>query len=257
MKYGISNLSIIPVRAEAKEQSEMITQILFGETFKITSTRKNWCHIIIDNDNYEGWIDKKLCNQISEEFYLKHLNNKPIILSDMLSAVHEEKSKYPHFICAGSELPFFNETDNSFLLADKKYFLLNDTFDNKQTSIKETAYIFLNSPYLWGGKTNFGIDCSGFTQTVFKINGIKIPRDASQQVELGKTLNFMNEAKLGDLAFFDNDEGNIVHVGIILNQNKIIHASGKVRIDTIDFNGIFNNETKSYSHKLRVIKRIL
>ncbi|RLD48271.1 MAG: glycoside hydrolase, partial [Bacteroidetes bacterium] len=193
MKFGIANLSIIPVRTEAREQSEMITQILFGETFQITSIRKKWCYIIIDNDNYEGWIDKKLCNQINEDLYLKHKNHSSIILSDMLSAVHKEKSKNPHFICAGSELPFFDKADNSFLLGDKKYFLLNDNNENNSVSIKETAYQFLNSPYLWGGKTNFGIDCSGFTQIVFKINGIKLPRDASQQVEIGETLNFMNE----------------------------------------------------------------
>jgi len=256
MKFGIANLSIIPVRAEAKEQSEMVSQLLFGETFQIISTRKNWCHIIIDNDNYEGWIDKKLCNQISEELYLKHKNHSAIILSDMFSVAYIENIKHPYFICAGSELPFFDKSNKSFLLGGVKYFLLDENNINA-VSIKNTAYQFLNSPYLWGGKTNFGIDCSGFVQIVYKINGIKLPRDASQQVELGKTLNFMNEAKLGDLAFFDNDEGKIVHVGIILNENKIIHASGKVRIDTIDFNGIFNSETKTYSHKLRVIKRIL
>ncbi len=257
MKFGIANLSIIPVRKEPKEQSEMTTQILFGETFKITKKLKNWCYIVIDNDNYEGWIDKKLCNQISEETYVKHTKDNPVIVPDMISAVHQEDSKLPNFICAGSELPFFNKTDKSFLLGNKKYFLLNDLEHNKKLTIKEIAYQFLNSPYLWGGKTNFGIDCSGFTQTVFKINGKKIPRDASQQVKQGSTLNFMTEAKLGDLAFFDNDDGNIIHVGIILNNKKIIHASGKVRIDNIDFNGIFNNDTKTYTHKLRVIKRVI
>jgi cell wall-associated NlpC family hydrolase len=117
--------------------------------------------------------------------------------------------------------------------------------------------LFLNAPYLWGGKTPFGIDCSGFTQTVYKLNGIKLLRDAYQQAEQGETLSFVEEAEAGDLAFFDNEEGRIVHVGIVLDNNKIIHASGKVRIDGFDHHGIFNNEKRDYSHKLRLLKRIV
>lgn len=257
MKYGIANLSIIPVRAEAKEQSEMTTQLLFGETFQILSIRKNWCHISIDFDNYQGWIDINLCNQISDDLYLKHIAHKAIVLNEFLSVVHSEKSKAPYFLCGGSEIPFFNESDKSFLLGDEKYFLIGDIENNKKLTIKESSYKYLNSPYLWGGKTNFGIDCSGFTQTIFKMHGINLPRDASQQINHGKTVNFINESKVGDLAFFDNEEGKIVHVGIILDENKIIHASGKVRIDNIDHQGIYNSNKKLYSHKLRVVKSIL
>jgi gamma-D-glutamyl-L-lysine dipeptidyl-peptidase len=120
----------------------------------------------------------------------------------------------------------------------------------------EAVNIFEGSPYLWGGKTPFGIDCSGFTQMIYKMNNIFLPRDAGKQVELGRTLNFLNEAKPGDLAFFDNDEGLITHVGVLLGSNKIIHASGMVRKDIIDHQGIFNVDIKRYTHKLRVIKSI-
>jgi cell wall-associated NlpC family hydrolase len=124
-------------------------------------------------------------------------------------------------------------------------------------NILSTAYLFLNAPYLWGGKSPFGIDCSGFTQITYKINGYKLPRDANQQVELGEPLSFVEEAEAGDLAFFDNEEGKIVHVGILLDNQQIIHASGCVKIDKFDHYGIFSSDTKKYSHTLRVIKRIL
>jgi len=117
--------------------------------------------------------------------------------------------------------------------------------------------MYLNAPYLWGGRSPFGIDCSGFTQVIYKLNGFKLPRDASQQATIGETLSFIEESESGDLAFFDNEEGNIIHVGIMLENNNIIHASGKVRIDKIDHQGIFNSETNTYSHRLRLIKKIL
>ena len=123
--------------------------------------------------------------------------------------------------------------------------------------IAEDALMYLNAPYLWGGKSPFGIDCSGFTQIVYKINNIVIPRDAYQQAKLGEGYSFLEEAEAGDIAFFDNDEGKIIHVGILVGKNKIIHASGKVRIDTLDHQGIFNKETNSYSHKLRIIKTLI
>jgi cell wall-associated NlpC family hydrolase len=116
---------------------------------------------------------------------------------------------------------------------------------------------FLNAPYMWGGRSPFGIDCSGFTQAVYKLKRIKLLRDASQQSTLGEPLSFLTEAEPGDLAFFDNEEGLISHVGIITDQQHIIHASGKVRIDRIDHEGIYNDEEKRYTHLLRIIKRII
>jgi cell wall-associated NlpC family hydrolase len=120
-----------------------------------------------------------------------------------------------------------------------------------------TAFMFLNAPYLWGGKTPFGVDCSGFTQMVYKLNGHKLMRDASQQSKQGEALSFIEESEPGDLAFFDNEEGNIIHVGIIMEDNYIIHASGKVRIDRLDHLGIYNAEANKHTHRLRVIKKII
>src|SRR5690606_26313776 len=105
------------------------------------------------------------------------------------------------------------------------------------------------------GRTNFGIDCSGFSQIAFKMQGVKINRDASQQAEQGTAVDLLTEAKAGDSSSEHNEEGRITQVGIMLNNNQIIHASGRVKIDMIDDQGIFSSDLKKYSHKLRFIRR--
>ncbi len=154
-----------------------------------------------------------------------------------------------------------NFKDGKLKIGDVEYSFEGHTSDmgikKSVEDLKATAYLFLNAPYLWGGRSPFGIDCSGFTQLVYKLNGYQLPRDASQQVELGTPLSFVEEAEPGDLAFFDNPEGKIIHVGIILEENKIIHAHGKVRVDRLDHSGIYNVDRKLHTHKLRVIKKII
>ena len=142
--------------------------------------------------------------------------------------------------------------------------LRSHTFDGEtlvgqkqKNNLIETALLYLNTPYLWGGKTPFGIDCSGFTQMVYRLNGFQLLRDASQQATQGDALSFIEESSPGDLAFFDNNEGDIINVGIIMENHHIIHAHGKVRIDRIDHSGIYNVDTNTHSHKLRVIKSIV
>ena len=260
MKFGIANLSIVPVRIEAKEQSEQVTQILFGETFEIIERRKSWYHIKTQLDNYEGWIDTKLVRRIKEKEFEQINNSKKHISNDIVSIITKYEDKTILLIPAGSTFPNFNNTDLTFKIVEDKYELnqnITKLTEDIRKNIISTAIKYINAPYLWGGRTHFGIDCSGFSQIAYKICGINIPRDASQQVTKGRTINMIEEAKPGDLAFFDNDEGNIIHVGIIMGNNKIIHASGKVRIDKIDHQGIFNEETNEYSHNLRVIQNII
>ena len=132
---------------------------------------------------------------------------------------------------------------------------LNET--NPKSKLVSTALHYLNSPYLWGGKSPFGIDCSGFVQCVYQLHGIQLPRDAYLQAAHGETLGFIDESEPGDLAFFDNNEGKITHVGIIMPDYHIIHAFGQVRIDRLDQTGIFNSLQNTHTHKLRVIKKIL
>ena len=256
MQYGIANLSIVPLRKEAADTSEMVSQLLFGDTFTILESTKKWTFIRLTYDNYEAWIDTKQFVTIDAATYEQLSTAKPK-LTGALTQFIQDKNEDLTVLPLGCELPNFN--NNTIAINGTSYNYEGAVFDTNsdKDNIINTAFLYLNAPYLWGGKTPFGIDCSGFTQMVYKLNGFKLPRDASQQAKRGFVLSFIEESEPGDLAFFDNEEGNITHVGIIMKNNYIIHASGKVRIDRLDQFGIFNPETKKHSHKLRVIKKII
>ena len=252
--FGICNLAMIPLRFEPNDRSEIVSQILFGEHFEILEQQKQWTFIKMQFDGYEGWIDFKQLQLISQ-INFDELSSKEIVLSADLIEYITTPSNILIPIPLGSSLSFLNDSQ-----INTSNFMFEGT---RASGIKEksklinTAFMYLNAPYLWGGKTPFGIDCSGFTQMVYKLNGYKLLRDASQQSAQGEALSFIEESEAGDLAFFDNDEGNIIHVGIIMEDNYIIHSSGKVRIDRLDHLGIFNAETNKHTHKLRVIKKII
>ena len=254
MKYGISTLSIVPIRAEADDTSEMVNQVLFGEKFKVLESQKKWSKIRLSHDKYEGWICNKQWEEIEKEYYDTLVKSEKSYTTDVLDIVRTEN--HLQTIVMASVLP--SENPEEFKLSDKEYLFegMSCRKEKEKIKITENAMMYLNSPYLWGGRTPFGIDCSGFTQMVYRLQGIDLPRDAYQQAEVGTTLSFVEESEAGDLAFFDNAEGKVIHVGIILDNNHIIHASGKVRIDRIDQQGIFNKEEGKHTHKLRLIKSI-
>lgn len=249
MLYGICNLSIVPLRCEAADTSELVSQVLYGDLFKIIEQRKNWSKIRLAFDSYEGWIDNKQYSQISEENYKLISKETPNLTTDLVEFI-EDQNKQLFPITIGSSL-------NGLSILNHKYDGNSIAKKEKKSNIVKTAFIFLNAPYLWGGKTPFGIDCSGFTQMTYKLNGYKLLRDASQQATQGEALSFIEESEPGDLAFFDNNEGTITHVGIIMKDNYIIHAHGKVRIDRLDHSGIYNVDKNTHTHKLRVIKKII
>ena len=249
MLYGICNLGIVPMRHDTSDTSELVSQLLYGEIFKVLDKRKKWSKIRLSYDRYEAWIDNKQYQEISETDYLKLEAEQPLLSEDLINYIQDKNGQiYP--IPLGSTL-------NSLELLNHRFDgAIRDKTTDK-SKIIETAFLFLNTPYLWGGKTPFGIDCSGFTQMVYKLNAIGLLRDASQQATQGEALSFIEESEPGDLAFFDNTEGHITHVGIIMENNYIIHAHGKVRIDRIDHSGIYNVDSREHTHKLRVIKKII
>jgi hypothetical protein len=253
---GISTLSIIPVRKEPSDRSEMVTQLLFGETFEITDTEKSWSKIKADYDRYAGWIDSKQVTILEEEEAMKLLETPLSVSQDLLQLVITGKQMIP--VVLGSSLPFYY--GKKFFINGKEYLYDGSvkTITGQESSIiTENAFMYINAPYLWGGRSPLGLDCSGFTQMVFKLSGIKLLRDAAEQAGQGKRILSMEESREGDLAFFKNEEKRIVHVGIVLSNHRIIHSSGKVRIDKLDEQGILNEETGKHSHSLAEIRRIL
>lgn len=258
MSFGICHLSVVPVRAEPSDKSEMVSQLLFGEIFEVAGQKEKWVRVIGNWDKYEGWIDHKQWQALSAKVYKKLAADQPAVSLDLVRSATRDNTHIP--IIIGSTLPQFDGLN--FKLNKEKYIYNGQAISQKDIKeahevIKKCALKYLNAPYLWGGRTPFGIDCSGYTQVVYKIIGVPLPRDAYQQAEHGRLLNFIHEVQTGDLVFFDNEEGNITHTGIILNPGEIIHASGKVRIDTIDHYGIYNKEDQKYTHKLRLIRRLL
>ncbi len=256
--HGITHLSAIPVRREPSDKSEMVTQLLFGDAFKVTEQKENWNHIVNLFDQYEGWIDRKQFLPVSKTTYDQLSQHPAPVSKELFQLITDKKTGQSFPIVFGSSLPFFA---NGECHIEERVFSFDGNVSEanippNRNNIVETAMLFQNSPYLWGGKTPFGIDCSGFTQSVFKANGIQLNRDAYQQAEIGSPYSFVEEAQPGDLAFFDNEEGKIIHVGILIGNDKIIHASGCVRIDPFDHYGIFTPERGGYTHNLRVIKNI-
>lgn len=256
MHYGICNLSIVPIRIDPSDTSEMVSQLLFGEHFKVLEIRKNWSKIRLAFDNYEGWIDNKQYEEITEEIYKNINDSEPKLAGELIDFATNSTKNYLTIVI-GSSLPFYN--NQQLKINNSNYLYEGNVVSGKNPKdlLIETAYKYLNTPYLWGGKTPFGIDCSGFTQMVYKLCGYSLMRDAAEQAGQGEVLSFIEESEPGDLAFFDNQEGIITHVGIIMKDNYIIHAHGKVRVDRIDHSGIFNLNTHTHTHKLRVIKKII
>lgn len=258
MQQGICSLSVVPMRREPADSSEMVNQMLFGESYDLLEMRKNWGRLRLHHDRYEGWVDAKQIHLLSEAEVRRQAKARLSVATDLIDIVSQEDggSYFPVFL--GSILPSLN-AEQKFRLGKKAYHYAGQARRKKlnRAEMVENAWLYLHAPYLWGGRSPFGIDCSGYTQMVYRLAGHALPRDAYQQAQLGETLSFIEESEAGDLAFFDNAEGHITHVGIILDDNYILHASGKVRLDRLDQSGIFNAELRKHTHSLRVIKKIL
>lgn len=260
MDHGICLLSVVPCRVEPNDRSELVTQLLFGDLIRVHQKNDKWLKIEVLADGYKAWVDKKQIQPLSKTEFKILSANALSITEEILTPVHYLNEDIHFPLAMGSRIIGISERGN-FTIGDHRFHLdsiprkIPKNVDRKR--LVEDAFSLLNAPYLWGGKTLLGLDCSGFTQLIYSMNGLNLPRDSEQQADLGHALSFIEEAEEGDLAFFDNDEGRIIHVGIMLEKHRIIHASGMVRIDRIDHQGIFRPDLNDYSHKLRIIKKIL
>lgn len=232
------------MRKTKSDKSEMINQILFGETFIIQKQDKKWSYVQLLHDKYQGWIDNQ------QYHIIKNLNIEYRISNKKQSNLKINTISQP--LTLGSLIPTSKKLKTDLCISEHLSCYEMNPFN---IWFIKMAKKYLNTPYLWGGRTLMGIDCSGYTQMVYRFFKKQLPRDAYQQAKIGKKISYLKDVKLGDLAFFGTTR-KITHVGIILRKDEIIHASGKVRIDLLDENGIFNTTSKTYTHKLKLIKRI-
>ncbi len=255
MPHLVCIVPVCPMRSIASHRSEQVSQLLFGDVVEIIAVDGDFVQVKYLFDDYEGWCQR---SQLAEININQFDNSIELLNSDVANEVQVNSKRM--LIPLGCSLGNLQNNSALWEMYNIKY--LGNLIEPKNhlhdtVLLKDIAMLFLNTAYLWGGRSIFGVDCSGFCQTVFRFIGIPLLRDAYQQASQGEAIGFLQEVKLGDLAFFDNPEGKITHVGMLLDQETIIHASGRVRIDTIDHLGIVNVDTGLRTHKLRIIKRML
>jgi len=254
--YSICHLSFIPIRKEPSHKSEMTSQLLFGDDFTILGTQDKWHYIENHFDSYNGWIPSQEVKILDDSDYFMLTKKQVYLQKSPIVTIQTKIGKI--LIGFGSRLVLINQND--FAAGELKLSVkTNDYVSEGQLLLDEAIEVAMRlkeTPYLWGGRSIWGIDCSGLTQNLFRMMGIKLKRDAKDQALQGNEIKFEDRAS-GDLAFFHNENGNIIHVGMLLNQNEIFHASGKVRVDAFNDEGIYKAETNEFSHQLNCIRRFL
>ena len=258
MNHGIVQTPCIALRKEASEQSEMASQLVFGEIFEILESLPNWFFVKNEFDGYEGWLSRNGTRLLNTDDLNRYRDYSNCIQNQAFLSLQRASGEERMLTPAGSVL-YFEKNHPLKVHCGETYRMEKPCLESEgdlSERIIKTGKQFLNIPYLWGGKSTYGTDCSGLVQTIMKILGIPLGRDTSIQVTQGVALNMLPEARTGDLVFFDNEEGEIVHVGLLMEPGLVLHSSGQVRIDPIDHQGIYNREMKRYTHKLRVIKRV-
>jgi cell wall-associated NlpC family hydrolase len=259
MEFGICPVSNLPVRSDPDHQAGMVNELLFGEMVEIREVQDHWCHIAGEWDGYPGWISRWDLMEITPAFY-REARRMHLVICDPADAYEDARPDHPYRLLPGSTLPFYRPDNQSFSIGVKTLKLSGTSVVKEPRGRGEDlvrhALKFVNAPYRWGGRSLFGIDCSGLIQVILKISGIRFPRDSREQVGAGDPLHFLEEAESGDLVYFGNENEDITHAGIYHGPGQVIHAFGKVRIDKLDHHGIYNPSINRYTHHLRTIIRI-
>ena len=274
MGYGLALYSVIPVRAEAREAAEQTTQILFGDTFAVLEQQPRWTRVRLDADGQEGWIDAKMCTPMKDSEYRSYRKayeaSTALVAMPMAYALSENNGQTIPLtagtLLANYELQITNYEGHEARFGRFEVLGVGFRIDPSmvieaplpmdEQHLMQAVRFFINIPYLWGGKNAMGMDCSGFTQTVMSLFGKPLLRNASEQVTQGEEVAELEQVKAGDLVFFDHQDGRISHVGIAIDRERVIHCSGRVKVEKLDRTGIFNAETGDYSHHLVAIRRI-
>lgn len=253
---GICTYGFVPMRAKPSEAAEMVSQILFGEGYHILEVEGRWARVLTMFDNYEGWVDAKLLEpQEPEEIAEWADDRRRRLLPMRFASVTPQGAPVPMLLSAGSEIFGIDADTAVATMCGRRYDISGIPSSPPESNPARAAVALLGTPYLWGGRTAFGIDCSGLVQVAFKMCRKALPRDTSEQVLLGRGVSTA-DVRTGDLAFFQKPSGRVCHVGICMGGGQIVHASGSVRIDTLDEKGIYNAERQEYTHKLLCIRRL-
>lgn len=258
MSYVICPVSIVPIRNSSSNKSEMISQLLFGELAEVLETKgRQWAKVRCAWDNFVGWVAANQIKAITPSEFERFQHDYAYSL-ELFHTLLADNHCVP--VVMGAQLPGF---DGMRFKLDEGYFTFSGqavfpgNIEPSPEFVIKIVRKYLYAPFLWGGRSPMGIDAPGLIQMAFKLAGIPMPREAEQQVYLGKTVDFVEQSHPGDIAFFENKSGRIAHCGVILPNNEVIHAYGSVRIDSIDHFGIYNREQSRYTHRLRVVKRML
>lgn len=261
MILGITTAGIVPLRREKSERSVLASQALFGEMVEVLREEGRWCRVRMLHDGTEGWMRKDGFVGVDEEFVRCSMDGVPFVTRDMFSIVMRDGDWVGQLVPAGSVLPLYERTTGCFRVGDDTYRLVGSLpvvgTGNARESIARYALMYYNAPYVTGGRSPRGIDNTGLVQMAYRLAGVCVPRQLASLAAGGQTLSFLEEALPGDVVLFGDESGAVTHAGLLWEAGRVIHASGRVRVDKIDHHGIFNETTKRYTHALKLIKRFL